>query len=78
MSVKKRRLTEAERKSEASKFVIREGEYINAANTLAMHDDINKRYGQKDISVDNMFARKKKPTKSKTNRTRKKKGCRCK
>jgi|WetSurMetagenome_2_1015567.scaffolds.fasta_scaffold08022_3 hypothetical protein len=56
-------------------------EYYDAYNNIAMYKDMKKRFedNDKDVSVGNMYQRKKKMKKTKVKRTaKKKKGCGCK
>jgi hypothetical protein len=57
-----------------------ENQYLRLKNEIAMKKDLEDRFGEydKDISVGDMYQRKKKTTKSKTKRAKKKKGCGCK
>ena len=71
-------MSDIEKRDRAIEKVRNEEAYVNSLNNLAMQRDLKERFGEydKDISVGDMYQRKKKSNKIKTKR--KSKGCGCK
>ena len=80
MSVKAKKMNEEAKFQRQLDKLADENQYLRLQNDIAMHKDIENRFGkyEDDISVGDMYQRKKKTTKSKTKRAKKKKGCGCK
>ena len=80
MSVKAKKLSEAVKFQRQLNRLDDENQYSRLKNEIAMRKDLENRFGEydDDISVGDMYQRKKKATKSKTKRAKKKKGCGCK
>jgi hypothetical protein len=70
MSIKQKRMSDIERRERAVQKIKNEEEYMNSLNNLAMQRDLKERFGEydKDISVGDMYQRKKKAKKAKTKR----------
>jgi len=62
MSIKTKRMSDIERRDRAIEKVRNEEAYVNSLNNLAMQRDLKERFGEydKDISVGDMYQRKKK------------------
>jgi len=78
MSMKTKKISDIERRDRAIEKVRNEEAYANSLNNLAMQRDLKERFGEydKDVSVGDMYQRKKKIKKTKSKR--KTKGCGCK
>jgi hypothetical protein len=80
MSIKMKRMSDYEKSMRKANKAKAEDDYLNSLNNIAMQRDLKERFGEydEDVSVGDMYQRKKKSTKSKTKRAKKKKGCGCK
>ena len=76
--MKTKKISDIERRDRAIEKVRNEEAYANSLNNLAMQRDLKERFGEydKDVSVGDMYQRKKKIKKTKSKR--KTKGCGCK
>jgi hypothetical protein len=80
MSVKAKKLSEEVKFQRQLDKLDDESHYLKLQNNIAIHKDMENRFSKydDDVSVGDMYQRKKKATKSKTKRAKKKKGCGCK